>query len=354
MENYDLTRALRAVRSFLEDELSNWYIRRSRKRFWGPEKASESRDKAAAYATLAEALRTLALLFAPALPFSADILWRELRRKGDPESVHLAEFPLPEEDLKDPELEAGMEIVLKVVKLGRQVRAEHNLKVRQPLKRILVGLPPGEPGGVLADPAFRDQILEELNIKVLETPDDLGSYREIRVKPNFPVLGKKAGKAMKGIQKALQFLPPERAEEAREKGRVSVEVDGKRWDLGPDDIVLDVKEREGFAVAADQGYTVVLDTTIDEPLRLEGLAREMVSKIQNQRKADGFALGDRIRIKVSCSDDVARAVREWKGMIAGETLAEEIEILPPGEGGGEGWKAWDVNGNSVGFLLVGV
>ncbi len=347
MENYDLTRALRAVRSFLEDELSNWYIRRSRKRFWGPEKASESGDKAAAYATLAEALRTVALLFAPAMPFSADALWRELRRKDDPPSVHLADFPLPEEDLVDPALEEGMDVVLKVVRLGRQVRAEHNLKVRQPLRRILVGLPPGRSPEVLEDPDFRAQILEELNIKEMEVPKDLGSYREIRVKPNFPVLGKKAGKALKGIQKALQGLSPERAEEVRSSGGITLEVEGVTWRLGPEDLVLDVKEKEGFAVAADQGYTVVLDTTVDEPLRLEGLAREMVSKVQNQRKAAGFAIGDRIRIEVSCPEDVAEAVGKWREMISGETLAEEVRVLAPGEEEGEGWKEWDLNGIPV-------
>ncbi len=347
MENFDLTRALRAARAFLEDELSNWYIRRSRKRFWGPAKAGESEDKAAAYATLAEALRTLALLLAPALPFSADILWREVRRKGDPPSVHLADFPEPDESLKDPALEAGMDVVLRVVRLGRQVRAEHNLKVRQPLRRMLVGLPPGEDSGVLEDPAFRDQVLEELNIKALEVPRDLGAYREIRVKPNFPVLGKKAGKAMKAIQKALAGLDPARAEEVRERGGITLEVEGVAWELGPEDLVLDVREREGFAVAAHQGYTVVLDTTIDESLRREGLAREMVSKIQNQRKAEGFSLGDRIRIKVSGPAEAAQAVKAWEEMIAGETLAREIQMLPEGEGGGEGWKEWDLNGVSV-------
>ncbi len=347
---YDLTRALRMARAFLEDELSNWYIRRNRKRFWGPEKAGESRDKASAYATLAECLKTLAKIFAPAMPFSSEVLWQELKGKGDPVSVHLADFPEPDECLVDKKLEQGMATVLNVVALGRQVRSSHNIKIRQPLRRILVGPPDKASREALKEQAFVSQILEELNIKELEMPEDFSKYREIRIKPNFPVLGKRAGKAMPGIQKALLSLSEKEAEKIADEGFVKVEVEGTVWELSRDDLVIEVKEKQGFAAAAEKGFTIVLDTTIDPGLEREGLARELINKIQNQRKVQGFAIGDRIEVKLMGPDIFDQVLSEWGKMIMGETLALKMEKVDEKEGEGP-WKKWNVNGRTVEISL---
>ncbi len=317
LDAYDVTTGGRAIEAFV-DNLSNWYIRRSRRRFW---KAEGDDDKAAAYATLYECLVTLAHLLAPYTPFMAEAMYRNLVAKVDadaPESVHLCDWPVANPAYSDRVLSRDVRAVIGAVSLGRAARMKANLKVRQPLARVLVRARDAEAQEALL--RFAGQLAEELNVKavaLLEEGTEIVSYR---VRPNLPVLGKKYGKALNAIRAGLAALDPNdvaRRVAAGESVAVTPEIS-----LAPDELLVDATEHAGYAVAEEGGYTVALDTALTPALVREGLARDLVRAVQDARKAAGLRIEDTIALWVDWPlPEMAGMLGEYGEYVRGETLA---------------------------------
>ena len=311
-----------AVRHLLEfvDGLSNWYVRRSRSRFWA---ADDSADKRAAFGTLYEALVDLTKLAAPFVPFVTETLFQNLVRKHDgtaPESVHLASFPDPDAARVDDELRRTMERVRNVVTLGQRVRNENKLKVRQPLAEAIV---------VVADDAerqaidrFSSAIREELNVRELGFTQEPRKYVEFQLLPNFRVLGPKLGKQVPACKKALGEADGSALYvEMEENGKIVVTLPDGPVDLTPEEVEVRLSAREDFAAASGDGQVVVLDTRLDDSLRREGLAREVINRIQRARKAMDLAYEARIDVSWTADGELGDAIEEHAKRIAGETLA---------------------------------
>jgi len=325
LEAFDSAAAGRLIATFIDD-LSNWYVRRSRRRFWeGP----DTPDGAAAFATLYTALETLTRLMAPVTPFVTDYLWGVLRAGSAPDSVHLAPWPLPDLDLIDPGLADQMALVRRLVELGRSARASAVVRVRQPLARALVGA-----AGFAALPdELRAQVAEELNVHVLEPLDAVGDELvSYTARPNFRALGRRFGADTPRVAAAIEAADPAvLAHALRSQGSVSVMVSGSAVDLGADEVIVTSTPRSGWAVASDGGETVALEVTITPRLRREGYAREVVRLVQDARKGDGLEVSDRISLRWATADpDLAWALTEYGELISGEVLAVEY-----GEGGAD-------------------
>jgi isoleucyl-tRNA synthetase len=323
-DGYDVTDAGRAVQEFVE-ELSNWYVRRSRRRFW---KSGADADKFAAYSTLHRCLTTVALLLAPLTPFVADELWQNLVRATDPaapESVHLADWPAVQRERIDEQLEHEVELVQRVVSLGRSARRASGLKVRQPLREVIVqtwSAPEAEAVLRLAP-----QIREELNVKQVSARHTPGDFVSYTVRPNLPKLGPKYGKQLGAVNKALAAADPA-AIAVDHAANAPIVLEG--FTLEADEVLVTAKERPGYAVAAERGYTVALDITVTPELADEGLARELVRRLQDLRKDAGFAIEDRIAVAWLADADIARVIAQHGPYIASETLATTlIEGEPP-------------------------
>ncbi|MCK4546118.1 MAG: isoleucine--tRNA ligase [Candidatus Eisenbacteria sp.] len=330
LDEYSVTPVIRALDAFVED-LSNWYIRANRRRFW---KSGGDEDKRAAYATLWEALVGLVKLMSPILPFLSEEMYQNLVREidpGAPESVHLTMYPEVDETLIDGALVAEMEYAARMISLGRAMRKEKNTRVRQPLSRMMVG--PSERMKAEKAGTFRESvqrwesfILDELNIRKLEHLEDSEQLLEFKASPDFRLLGKKYGDRMPKIKMALEALPSGDVAQLR-KGQepLQIEVDGNRIELQRDEIKIDSAPREGLAVCSEGDIFVALDLNITDDLRREGLARELVHRIQRMRKEAGFEISDRIRIAYRAGD-VVREIFETQGeYIARETLCEQLE-----------------------------
>jgi len=318
MEAYRLYRTVPAMVSFV-DKLTNWYIRRSRRRFW---KSEDDGDKAAAYATLYEVLVVFSKALAPVLPFITESVYQNLVRSHDahaPESVHLCEMPQADETMRDAQLEAQMELATRAVVLGRSLRAKHNLKTRQPLRRLFL-LPPD-------DRTHRDLqemiplLADELNIKEVVLVEDDAEFSEVRYRPNFRSLGPRFGKRMKEVGVFISALDPVQIA-ALQAGEVLDVADGQ---ISMDDIDLQRQEKEGVVVAIDNNLGVGLDVQLDEELIAECTAREFVNRVQNMRKDAGLDVADRIRIGVIGQPELESAVVLHRDYIAAETLALEID-----------------------------
>jgi isoleucyl-tRNA synthetase len=316
LEEFDSATAGRRIAAFI-DEASNWYVRRSRRRFWeGPGTA----DGAAAFATLHECLETLTRLMAPITPFLADYVWGVLRTEGSPDSVHLASWPTADTALIDDRLSAQMALVRRLVELGRSARASAAVRVRQPLPRALIGAAGFAelPGGL------RDQIADELNVRELDTlaavPEGLVDYT---VKPSYRALGRRFGQGTPAVAGAIEAADAAGlAAELRSGGVASVIADGAPVALGPEDVIVTQVPRSGWAVASAGSETVALETAITPELRREGLAREVVRLVQDARKSDGLDVSDRISLRWSTADpELAAAMTEHGTMISGEVLA---------------------------------
>ncbi len=327
MDAYDVTRASRAVSDFTIDQLSNWYVRRNRRRFW---KSEQGRDKTAAYQTLYECLVAVAKLMAPFAPFLADEFFRSLNSvaKGeDSDSVHLAAFPKLEQGVVDRELEQRMERAIKIVGLVRAMRMKSNLKVRQPLKKII--LPIANEGDRAAIKRMEEVILEEINVKQIEyVTDDSGIVKK-KAKPNFRSLGQKFGKGVQPVAAKIRELTGKEIGELERNGSLNVPVNGAEYAITREDIEILHEDLQGWMVESDGSVTVALDTELTEELVEEGLAREFVSRIQNIRKDSGFEVMDRIRIYVKSSDRMAKALKRMSGYVMQETLAVELSTTPP-------------------------
>jgi isoleucyl-tRNA synthetase len=319
LEGFDTAAAGRRLAAFIDD-MSNWYVRRSRRRFWdGP----GSPDGTAAFATLYECLHVLTRLMAPITPFLADHVWAALRGAGDPESVHLAQWPAADPALVDTRLSGQMALTRRLVELGRSARAAASLPVRQPLARAVVSAA----GFAGLDAELRAEVASELNVRSLEpiaaVGDDLVDYV---VKPNFRSLGKRFGKGTQPVAAAIAAADPAvLAAELRAAGKVSVEVDGAQLPLGSDELIVTQTPRSGWTVASDGGETVGLEVDITPELRREGLAREVIRLVQEARKSDGLHVSDRIRVRWATEDpDLSAALTEHGELIASEVLADEF------------------------------
>jgi isoleucyl-tRNA synthetase len=319
MEKYELTKAHRAIQKFVINELSNWYIRRNRRRFWKGEKDD---DKIAAYQTLRSVLMDLVSLMAPTAPFLAEDLYQRLSNEGDAESIHLTTFPKADEGLIDTDLEAKMELAQKIVFLSRSLREKSKLRTRQPLKRILIPvLSPVQRRNIQY---FEDIIIEEINVKGIEYVSAETDIVSKSARPNFKVIGKKYGKNTQGVAARIKELKASEIKQFEATKKFDIVVNENDLTLDYEDIEIISKDIEGWLVASDDKVTVALDTQLDEQLIFEGLAREFVNRIQNLRKSSGFDIVDRIRIEFKAEENLAKAIQHEEEYIKNETLAAEL------------------------------
>jgi len=328
--DYDLTAAARRLSDFTVDELSNWYVRRSRDRFWAtPGSGVGRRDTADAFATLDEALATVARALAPFSPFLADWLHRALAGGA---SAHLADFPA-DGGRTDPELEREMADARRLAALGRAARERAGLKVRQPLREVRVVVP----GGRRLSGEVSAILREELNVKRVEFLDQDDEIVRLTVRPDYSALGPRFGEQTPAVAAAVEELEQEAARRLRAGEPVEVRFDGGEAEVGPDDVEIVEEARGELAVGTDRGYTAALDPELDGELRREGMARELVSRIQRLRREAGLEVQDRIRLSVSGDEELEAAVRAFGAEIAGETLALDggKPRLQVGEAAGE-------------------
>ncbi len=326
MEQYDLTGAVRLINDFIVDDLSNWYIRRSRKRFW---KSDMGPDKIAAYQTLYSSLETLAKLLAPFTPFLADRIYLNLNGVSGLEafeSVHLADFPLLDLSAIDRPLEQRMKKAQIITSLVRTMREKASIKVRQPLKRILLAV---------SDTTAREEyelvgdiILEEINVQKIEYIEEDGSVISKKVKPNFKTLGPRFGKDMKTLAEAIRMMTHKQIAVLEHQGHLSLELDGRVFDIVRDDVEIMHEDIEGWLVASDEqnGIMVALDTEMNEELEMLGLSRELVSRIQALRKESGFEITDRISLAIQGSEKLQDAAKKNDAYIKAETLATKLTV----------------------------
>ena len=315
LDDYDLSAAIDPLINFI-DQLNNWYIRRSRRRFW---RSGGDSDKIEAYESLYYALKTFALTAAPFIPFITESMWQNLRSDKDAQSVHLADFPVCDGRLRDEALEFRMDTVQKAVSMGRSLRNQFNLKNRQPLASAQLVTRDSEERKVLE--GMTDTIREELNVKEVvfhEREDELVEYR---AKANFRSLGKELGPRMKAAAAKIAKLGSRDIEDIINGKKVSVDVGGELVDLDIDKVIVERIEKEGIKVVNDGTLTVGLDTKVSDELRKEGYARDLVRGIQNLRKESGFEVTDRIRLFVTGDQDLKDAFGKFGDFVSGETLA---------------------------------
>jgi isoleucyl-tRNA synthetase len=325
MDAFDCTAAGRAISEYVE-ELSNWYVRLSRRRFWEGDRA--------AFATLRHCLLETAALLAPFTPFLADeihlnLAGGEAEELGEaPDSVHLRDFPAPDPALADPELEAAMEAVRLTVELGRAARAQAKAKVRQPLRRAVIVANGAERAAI---EARAELVRAELNVKELDFVSDESELVSYAVKPNYRALGPRFGKRMPQVAAAIESLDPKHVAEAMANGgQVGIAVEGDEHTLGPDDVTLVLQPLEGYEVEAEAGHAVALQLELDDELRREGLAREIVHAVQNARKAAGLEITDRIALSLGGDEELLAAARAHEPYIAAEVLATSLAYDAPG------------------------
>ena len=316
LDAYDATSSAREIARFVDD-LSNWYLRLARRRFRGPGGAP-SEDAPAAHRTLHECLTTLARLMAPFTPFITEAIWRNLAHA--PESVHLADYPEADAAARDGELEAAMHIAREAVSLGRTVRTEAKVRVRQPLARAAIHVP-GDPRAL--DPLV-DLVAEELNVKEVAFTESTARLATWSAKPNFRALGPRLGPRVKEVARALEGDDGTLAGALAHGESVSVETSEGPVELSPEEVDLSQETTGGWGVAAEGGLTVALDLEITPELAREGIARELVRLVQDARKAAGLRVSDRIELGVEAEGEVAEALREHGDWVAGETLAVSL------------------------------
>ena len=351
MAEFDIASGTRAIEAFVVEELSNWYIRRNRRRFWKPESDA---DKNAAYETLYEALVLVTKLIAPFIPFVSEAMYQNLVRsvnESAAESVHLTDYPVADESLIDRQLTREMTAVLAVVKLGRAARSEANLKVRQPLPAILVHTP--DPADAEAVVRLKDQILDELNVKDVRALDELGDVVSHEVKPNLPVLGPKYGKQLGAIRAALGAATPSEIAVAVDRGEsVTLTLkDGSTVELLPEEILVSLRKREGFAAAQGPEATVVLDTTLTPELVQEGIARDVVRAVQDARKQLELNIEDTIVLTYDAPLTIADAIAAFADSVSREVLATRLEA-GTNLAGKDGYTEVNVGGEKVAITIV--
>jgi isoleucyl-tRNA synthetase len=322
-ETYEPTKAARAIQDYVCDQLSNWYVRLGRRRFWNPSAGeAEKSDKQAAYETLAYCLKTVAQLMSPVAPFYADWLYKNLSEKSDKVSVHLSDFPAVQESWINEELETSMELAQRISSMVHSIRKSHRIKVRQPLSKILVP--------VLSEKT-REQIRHvdeliktEVNIKAVEYLDDASGVLSKKVKPNFKTLGPKFGKDMKAVAAAISELNGDQLKTIEAQGFIDLPV-GK---IAIEDVEILTEDLPGYLTAQDGGLTVALDVSISEELKNEGIARDFVNRVQNYRKDNGFEVIDKISIRLeNNNEELIAAISANQAYISQEVQAVSLEIV---------------------------
>ncbi len=331
LASYKITEAARAMNEFV-DELSNWYVRRSRERFWGSEMTD---DKLSAYKTLYTVLTSLAKLSAPFVPFMSEAIYRNLRLENEPLSVHLCDFPVADESLMDNELERNMDMILKIVSLGRSARNNANIKNRQPLSQMFVK-------AEQMSGQYTEIIADELNVKAVSFIDDVTGYISYRFKPQLRTLGPKYGKQLKAISDYLANADGLQLMEQLNGGLIKFTVDGTEVELTKEDVLIETAQREGFMAESDKGFTVVLSTTLTDELIEEGFVREIISKIQTMRKEAGFEVTNKITLYYQDNERIAGVIQRNEALIKAEVLATAAV------NGSDGYsKEWNINGEKV-------
>jgi isoleucyl-tRNA synthetase len=343
MDGYDPTRAARLVNNFTIEQLSNWYVRRNRRRFW---KGESGTDKTAAYQTLFECLLAITKMMAPFAPFLSDEIYRALiseTHREDFESVHIAPIVQPRRNLINTELERRMDVAQRVVGIVRSVRAKTNLKTRQPLARIAV---PASPETRRLIEQMNDVILEEINVKSIEFIDESSPIVRKTANPNFKIIGPKFGKLVNAVAKRIKEMPSADVIQLDQTGTFSAEVNGTPVTISREDVTISAQSIEGWLVETADGLTVALDTTLTPELIREGLAREFVNRVQNMRKDAGLSVTDRIRIYFESSNRLAEAVDRMSDYIKIETLATQVKN---GRDSAEHWQKWEIDGEPCGI-----
>lgn len=339
MDQYQLSQAVEPFTEFI-NQLTNWYIRRSRSRFWSDK---DTEDRRSAFSTLYTVLVELSKVAAPFIPFMSDAIYQNLRSVKDPTSVHLTDYPKHSHELRDIDLEEEMEYVQTVVSLGHALRKEHKLKVRQPLSRAYVVS--GSKKMLKALENQKNLIADELNVKDVVFEPNESKFVELSIKPNFRVLGKKVGKLMPKVQKEVQALPIETIKKLEKGKNVEILVDGQSIELTNEDVAIARSVKEGLAASNNGDITVALDTKLNEELEIEALAREIVNKINTMRRDQNFAVTDRIYITFETTDRVKIAYKNHKQYIDSEVLATKVTF-----GSCEG-QNWDLNGEAASIYI---
>ena len=336
MDDYEPTKATRAIQSYVIDDLSNWYVRLNRRRFW---KGEMSEDKAAAYQTLHTCLTTVAKLMCSFSPFYADQLYRDLTFTN--ESIHLQDFPKADTTLIDTELEAQIEISQRITSLILRIRKLEGIKVRQPLSKAMI--PALSDSFATNLQKVQDVIKSEVNIKEIEIIDRNSSIIKKSAKPNFKVLGSKVGKDMKAVTAPIFAFTNEQIAILEKGETIAIEANGTSYDLSIDDIEVKTADIPGWQIISDNDYTVALDLEISDELKTEGVARELVNKIQNLRKDKDFEVTDKITVKIEEHSYTSKAILSFNEYICGEILASSLEETT----NPTGTDVLDIDGNTI-------
>ena len=346
MDHYDLSKSVEPFVNFV-DQLTNWYIRRSRRRFWDDK---PSRDRDEAFSTLYHVLVELTKVAAPYIPFLSEAIYRNLRHDEMPDSVHLCSFPTYDQARRNKPLEAAMAAVQTTVSLGHSLRKEHKFKVRQPLGTAYIMSGNEETLTFLKNQ--KHLIAEELNVKDIEFKSDEGQFVSLKAKPNFRVLGKKVGKLMKNVQEAIDRFDNHQLTELLNGHSVSLKVDGEAILLSPEDVAVERQVHEGLVAANEGIITIALNTTLTEELLIEGIARELINKVNTMRREANFAVTDRVRMKIQSTDHLKKCFNAFKEMICGEVLALSVDFVSPEDPTSElKGTTWDLNGEPATIVL---
>ncbi|MBP3787602.1 MAG: isoleucine--tRNA ligase, partial [Prevotella sp.] len=317
LDSYDPTRAGRLIDTFVNDDLSNWYVRLNRKRFWGKEMSD---DKRSAYDTLYTCLMTVAKLLAPFAPFYADQLYKDLG--GEKDSVHLDSFPVADESLIDKDLEARMEMAQKITSMVLALRRKVNIKVRQPLQAIMIPATDEQKKHI---EAVKDLIMNEVNVKELRFVEGAGILVK-KVKCNFRTMGKKFGKLMKGVAAQVDALTQEQIAELETNGTIGITVEGQQLTVEVADVEIISEDIPGWLVSNEGSLTVALEVELTDELKQEGMAREIINRVQNIRKDSGLEITDRIQITLAPNAEIEAAVNGFGDYIKTQVLADSIAI----------------------------
>ncbi len=340
LNDYRITEATRAINEFT-DELSNWYVRRSRARFWGSEMTE---DKISAYMTLYTTLVEFSKLCAPFIPFMTEQIYQNLVLSVDataPESVHLCDYPRVNADWNFPEIENDMDSIRKIVELGRACRNEANIKNRQPLSKLYI-----QSEAAIND-AYTDIILEELNIKEVTVTNDASEFIAYNFKPQMRTMGPKYGKLMRPIFDEIAKMNGTIVMDTLNNGTLKLVVEGTDVEITKEDVLIETNQKDGFVSGSDQGFTVVLDTNLTDALIEEGFVREFISKVQTMRKDGDFEVTDRILVQFSGSDKIAEIVAKNVAEIKTQLLADSLD-----ESESPDAKEWNVNGEKVAIFIT--
>jgi isoleucyl-tRNA synthetase len=333
MDDFEPTQAGRVIEDFVDEHLSNWYVRLCRRRFW---KGEYEQDKICAYQTLYECLETITRLVAPISPFFSDYVFQNLNavtNRFRAESVHHVDFPVANRSLIDESLEERMQLAQDASSLILSLRKKTNLKVRQPLQKVLI--PVLHAAMKEQFQKIEDLIKAEVNVKEIEYLDPDNTFISKKIKPNFVALGKKLGAKMKAVASALAKFTPEDIAKLEKEGEYHLSIDGEPIQLQLEEVEITSEDIPGWTVASKGNLTVALDVTVTPELEAEGNAREFVNRIQKIRKDSGFELTDRIEVKVFTADGLKDSLTKYKTYICAEILADELEILSGFQGGTE-------------------